>query len=369
MVEAKYEHFIPQNIAPAAAKHIVVYNSAGKRVGRAGLQALALPTTQEKLYSFGVISDTHIPDTTSDTDSAKAFAFFNKTDVDFICHCGDVTDGGTEYQFGLWRTIKSQSANPVFVVAGNHDCYYHTNNGDMAGLTDELFQQYVGHPLFYTLTRSNDVFIFLSMNVFENTDAGRTFQQKDLQALYDTLEANKDKRCILIEHLFPWTGSGNPAESYEYDLLDNAQGELLYALMEHYTKCVWFHGHSHFIYETQEQEKISNYDETLGIPSIHVSSITKPTKLVDGKRVYVDESSGVSTYCQGYVVDVYPDGLHLRGVNFVSGEYLPIATYWIDTSSRPVPEGEFKDETGQIVTQKTATCGQATCGQAICGGV
>ena len=28
---------------------------------------------------------------------------------------------------------------------------------------------------------------------------------------------------------------------------------------------------------------------------------------------------------------VYPDGIHLRGRDFVKGEFLPIASYWLGT--------------------------------------
>ena len=53
---------------------------------------------------------------------------------------------------------------------------------------------------------------------------------------------------------------------------------------------------------------------------------------------------------EGYVVDVYKDGIHLRGRDFVKGEFLPIASYWLDTTLQTVEAGSYKDGTGTIVT-------------------
>ena len=51
---------------------------------------------------------------------------------------------------------------------------------------------------------------------------------------------------------------------------------------------------------------------------------------------------------EGYVVDVYKDGIHLRGRDFVKGEYLPIASYWLDTKIVKIPAGGYVDPIGLI---------------------
>ena len=55
----KYKHFIPQNIAPSGAKSIGVYNQNSEKICTIPLGRLA-PTTKEKLYSFGLLSDIHL---------------------------------------------------------------------------------------------------------------------------------------------------------------------------------------------------------------------------------------------------------------------------------------------------------------------
>ena len=69
-----------------------------------------------------------------------------------------------------------------------------------------------------------------------------------------------------------------------------------------------------------------------------------PVSAVDTTRVELYAES------EGYVVDVYKTGIHLRGRDFVKGEFLPIASYWLDTTLQNVAAGTYTDSTGTIVT-------------------
>lgn len=51
---------------------------------------------------------------------------------------------------------------------------------------------------------------------------------------------------------------------------------------------------------------------------------------------------------EGYIVDVYEDGIYLRGRDFVKGEFIPIASYWLDTTIKEIEANTFVDETGTI---------------------
>ena len=347
-----YDKFIKQNSAPLDAKRIGVYDSNGGKVGTFGLQNLRLPQLGRKLYSFGAISDTHLGAgyPTSEADTKRAFRYFQKANVDFIAHCGDCTAYGSDYECGQWKALKEDaefSDLTIYEIAGNHDARPLNAN---AKLTDERFKQYFGNNLFYTVEKGNDVFIFLSMNTWDNVNGDvEAFADKDLQELYNTLETNRNKRCFLFEHCMYWYGSGNPNQSYAYDLLSGTQGELLFNLLRHYKNTIFFHGHSHLIFETQEQDSISNYDNVLGIHSIHIPSATQPKQLINGASKEIEEGE-VSEYSQGYVVDVYKNHIVLRGRDFVKGEFLPIATYCLDTTLQTVEAGTFTDSTGTIVT-------------------
>ena len=64
------------------------------------------------------ISDTHLWHT-----HAKAeIADINKrSDIDFVIHCGDVTDTGTTNEFRMFRNILRDLDVPFVVLLGNHD--------------------------------------------------------------------------------------------------------------------------------------------------------------------------------------------------------------------------------------------------------
>lgn len=51
-----------------------------------------------------------------------------------------------------------------------------------------------------------------------------------------------------------------------------------------------------------------------------------------------------------YVIDVYENGVHLRGRDFVKGEFLPIASYWLDTTLQNIEAKTFTDSTDTIKT-------------------
>lgn len=332
MVE--YTHFIPQNIAPKDTNRIICFDETGNRVGRIGLYGLALPhNIGKKLYSFGAISDVHLGNAypTSTDDFTRALSYFKSKDVAFVSVCGDCTAYGSDYECATWKSTKENSGLTIYEIAGNHDAKPLSENEK---LTDERWQQYFGHNLFYTVEQGDDLFIFLSMNTWDDVHGNgsvETFADKDLDALENTLNANKGKRIFLFQHCFYWNGSGNPNQSYGYDLMDGIQGERFFNLLKNNTNVIWFHGHSHIIFETQEQYSISNYDNILGCHSIHIPSLTQPKHLVNGKSETIVESS-VSEYSQGYVVDVYKNHIVLNGINFVTGEQLLIATYCLITT-------------------------------------
>ena len=85
----------------------------------------------------------------------------------------------------------------------------------------------------------------------------------------------------------------------------------------------------------------------LGIHSIHVPSVTQPTRLVNGAREYIEEGE-TSEYSQGYIVDTYKNHIVLNGINFVTEEQLPIATYCLDTTLVNIEANTYTDSTGTI---------------------
>ena len=335
----KFTGFISQNVAPIDAEKIGVYDPSGARVCQIKLGNLAFPKNiGNRLYSFGAVADVHISQDTAETDFLRALSFFQDTErVDFVCIGGDLTETNTDTEWEQYSSCVKSYSIPVYPVGGNQDA-----SGN--GLTDARFKQYTGHNTFYTFTKGNDVFIMLSQIAWADP-AGNTqpFHMSGLQSLYNTLEANRNKRCFVFQHLFPWGGSGDPFNLYTSDSLFGSQGTILYSLMEHYPNAIWFHGHSHQKLEVQAQHDKSNYDFDRGCHSIHIPSLTIPVDVVNGVRVArYDES-------QGYIIDVYENSIIVKGRDFVKSTWIPTAIYKFDTKLQNVEAGTYVDSTGTIV--------------------
>lgn len=332
---AQYTDFIPENVAPQNVKRIGVYDSNGNRVGEIPLGNLTPPNGKEKQYSFGAVSDIHLPYETAQDDFQKALSYFNTTeDVAFTCVCGDLTHTGSASELGVYKTcIETYSADtPVYAITGNHDAW----NGNI----ESQIATYTGHPLYYSFAHGNDVFIMVGIK--NDTDV---FTTAELQWLYETLEANRNKRCFVFQHALRFDGCGNPyaGVSPTYQMLEvGTNGAVFKSLVSHYKNVVWFHGHSHTAFNSQEDNDLANYDKLFGIHSVHIPSLAMTREYADSDYVAKYSES------EGYVVDVYENGIHLRGRDFVKGEFLPIASYWLDTTLQTIPAGTYTDSTGTI---------------------
>lgn len=329
-----YEDFVPENIAPPNTRRIGIYDDNGNRVGQIPLGSLTPPNMGQKHYTFGALSDVHIVYDTATSDFQKALTYFNNDeDVAFTCICGDLTDNGTATQLAQYKAVvDAYSADtPVYAIAGNHEAY---------SSQPTLLEQYTGKPLYYSFTHGDDVFIMVG--ICSGTE-GQLFASGELQWLYETLEANRNKRCFLFQHIPPAECSGDVLSIYPYTKLRNhTESAVFKSLLSHYENVVFFHGHTHMKYYLQKHGDIANYDKVFGCHSVHIPSLAVPRD-VSGSTyttIYADS--------EGYVVDVYENGIHLRGRDFVKGEFLPIASYWLDTTLQTIPAGTYTDSTGTI---------------------
>ncbi len=338
-----YDKLIVENCAPVEATSIGVYNSENECVGNVPLNKLDVTSAiGEKQYSFAALSDTHIGAKTAADDLKNAFEYF-KTDSDivFTTICGDLTLGGTKSNFELYKSIVDDYATiPVYAISGNHDA-----NASFAPLSMESLKPYTGQNLYYSFEKGNDVYIMLGMY---DVHAGCEFAEGELQWLYETLEVNRNKRCFLFTHLFPRDGSGDAVDlDLEGDMLDNVQGEVFYSLLSHYSNVIYFHGHSHERFEIQEHNAMNNYDNIFGCHSVHIPSLAYPKSLTNGQLV-ADYSGS-----QGYIIDVYENSILLKGRDFVTGKFLPIATYSLDTKVKNVVADTYYDSTGTIINSNS----------------
>ena len=340
-----YKLFISQNVALLNTRRIGIYDSNGNRVGQIPLGSLTPPTEWKKLCSFGALSDIHLQQATGQGDFQRALSYFtNEENVDFTCVCGDLVGYyASEANLSVFKSnVDTYSPNtPVYAIAGNHDVIAAESENwakiDEA-TTNVWLVTYTGHPRYYSFTQGNDVYIMVGL---ASNSASDFLTIEELQWLYETLEANRNKRCFVFMHVFPWDGSGDVLDAYPTDLMSGTPGKVFYSLMKHYRNVIWLHGHSHVRFSGQEYGDMANIDNKYGRWSVHIPSCAVP-KTGDEHRTSLDAES------EGYVVDVYENGIHLRGRDFVKGEFLPIASYWLDTTLQTIPAGTYTDSTGTI---------------------
>ncbi len=342
MYISEYTSLIPENVAPLNADGICVYDRKGKKVGEFGLQNLTPPRLGKKLYSFGALSDVHLQYDTAQEDFQKALTYLNEREhVAFTCICGDLTDNGEATDFQTYAEyVNTYSPNtPVYEVTGNHDV-------QTTQATFDFLKPYTGHDLYYSFTQGDDVFIMFGMKGWASY-TGDIFSVESLQWLYETLEANRNKRCIVFQHVPRFDGSGKPyPQNPTGDLLNNTLGSVFCSLMEHYKNVIWFHGHTHTKFECQEDTSYANYDRMFGCHSVHIPSLAVPRDYENDAYVAKYSDS------EGYVVDMYRNHIVLRGRDFVAEKFLPIATYCLDTTLQTVAAGTYTDSTGTINTNQ-----------------
>lgn len=336
---AQYTDFIAENVAPKNVKRVGVYLK-GKRLFGIPIGHLALSTAGDKLYSFGALADIHLQHDTAQSDFRRALTYLNETeDVEFTCIAGDLTSNGLPEELQVYKEyVEAYSPNkPVYAISGNHEA---NNYNDIVNLMEE----YTGYPLYYSFNHGDDVFIMVGCR---GSWEGGLFTTEELQWLYETLETNRNKRCFVFHHVRPEDGCGNTFGIYNYDIWGGTEATVFESLMHHYKNAHQFHGHSHLKFYLQYGSDIANIDHIFGGWSIHIPSLAVPR---DGDVTGANSRQDIYADSEGYVVDVYENGIHLRGRDFVKGEFLPIASYWLDTTLQTIPAGTYTDSTGTIKT-------------------
>ena len=346
----KYTHFIPENVAPPGTKEIVVCDNSGDEIATIPLGHLT-PPKSEKLYSFCALSDVHITYDTAIADFQRALTYVKNSDCIFTVISGDLTKEGTASELQTYKSLVDSYAGtkPVYAIPGNHENYSTTSNG--------YLETYTGKPLYYSFAQGNDVFIMVGhWGGYRGDGIGWLSSEfvsvEELQWLYETLEANRNKRCFVFNHVYPYDdGVGDAGRYYNgkyWRTTDGGVGQAYINLLKHYKNTILFHGHSHLRFKLQEIDDMANYSGAVGYRSVHIPSLSVPSDRVDGTTSYVYAES------EGYIVDVHPDCIVLNGRDFIDndadGNILPIATYKIDTKLQTITAGTFVDDTGVIVT-------------------
>ena len=130
-------------------------------------------------------------------------------DIDFVIHCGDVSDFGVTDEFEVQRDILQKLQMPYVVLLGNHDCL---------GSGADAYRYIFGNPDF-SFDAGNTHFVCLNTNAFEYDYATPipdfTFIQNDQDKL-----TSSTKRTVVAMHAQPLSDqfNNNVAKSFDYTI-------------------------------------------------------------------------------------------------------------------------------------------------------
>jgi hypothetical protein len=351
---AVYNGLIAENCAPSTATSIGVYNSVGSRVDGIELGFLQNDYS-EKMYSFAALSDVHIGDKSHfPTKFETAIDDIDSdNDIAFTVICGDMVDDAADVtQLETYQSIVKDLTKPVYVTMGNHEMVNALVNDMTFDDIKEYFKQDnhdINQELYFSFSPegTDDVFIMFGISGLYSKYAALSIEQ--LQWLYETLEANRNKRCFLFHHYFPYDGSGDAIDCYSQNGLQGTRGDLFYDLLKHYKNVIYFHGHTHAKFKVQELHPMNTIDTEFGRYSVHIPSLTCPTYPNADMTDYVEDSNAG----EGYIIDVYEHGIALRGRDFENGSFLPVGSYYLDTIIQKVEANSYRDTTGILSTPLT----------------
>lgn len=339
-----------------------VYNATDKSInitnviGNIIITAIAI---ENILYSFGVMSDIHIPsdETTNEyginykgiTKFQNALAYFN--DVDFVCITGDLVQTKTtgeqrNTEYTNFKTIVDSQDIPVHFCSGNHDRNYgDSDNSD--------WQTKTGREMKYSFTKDNDAFIFLPLSNTEYQNNMNPYENV-LSWLEEQLELYNRKRIFLFMH-FPIPGQAGlmPGQYYGYDD-DSTEDESFKRLIEKTMNVHCFSGHTHYVFEEQKDftNIILSKMEDFTCTFIHVPSISQPRSV----SAISDNLSNIdinSQYVELYKVDVYSEKIVLHAINIATNEEL--YTYEINTVADYSKSNSINVSTQNITMDESTT--------------
>lgn len=347
----KTYEFIPLNAIPDNATRIIALHN-GVFSADFKIPDSKRLNINDKLFSYGALSDTHIDGDGDDTalsesDFMKEISYFETNGAVAICHSGDITEDGRECDVTAVLRCINNTNLPIYTARGNHD-----NAKDCSGLDNELYLSIESNGNLFLKEINGEIFIFCG--IISSSVAGSiVFDDAQITQLSTWLKTYKDRRVFLHEHLFIGE-TGNIYNLYGGSgLSDSNAGEFI-ELMRKYRNVILCTGHSHLGFDLQRLGDHANINQRTDklCHRVHIPSATRPRY----NDIDTTDISG-NTYhyylgAQGYLIDVYRDFIILKGVDFTKGKNLPYATYILDTTPISIESQtiliDFGEETSTV---------------------
>lgn len=354
-----FYHFDPNLIVPEGAEKILVfpliYNEDGSFREADCFAELSVDVnpfrpTSKKQYTFCVVTDTHV---TADKNHfhnahmANCFAEIIRRapDAAGIMSTGDVTNHGYPDEWeqfrALWTEAQEKGLPPMLFAPGNHDMHFYKYNNELGYQTSfaqqkALFLQYThtsGEELYHAETVAGHRFLFLGperpINPGEN-ECYLHITEKQFAWLEEQLDASDragEPAFLFLHQPMCETVSGslssvNPGIQSWHGVYEDAR---LRALTDRYPRLVMFTGHTHWKFDSLQpilpgNEKTASY--------VNAASVAY---LWTDKNGNIEAARGEDPFgSEGYFVDVYPDGIVLRGYDYASQKWSATAQFLLE---------------------------------------
>ena len=141
------------------------------------------------------ISDTHLWYTEL---KAEIASMNSREDIDFVIHCGDITDVGMSREFELYRDIISDLRYPYVTLIGNHD---------FLGTGDEAYKVMFG-PMDFSFIASRVKFVCVNTNATEYEDM-TVVPDFGFMKLESTSDSSMFDRTVVVMHAPPYSSQFN----------------------------------------------------------------------------------------------------------------------------------------------------------------
>ena len=170
------------------------------------IERIEAATAGKKAIRFVLISDTQ---RWYDETKAAVKSINARDDIDFVLHCGDLTDFGVTREFEVQRAILEGLRIPYVALLGNHDCL---------GTGADVYRHMFGNPDF-TFNAGDVHFLCINSNAFEydySVDIPNfSFIRNDIETFPDNM-----RRTVVAMHAQPTSEqfNNNVSELFEYEI-------------------------------------------------------------------------------------------------------------------------------------------------------
>lgn len=302
---------LPESLAiPAGATELLLCSANGKVLANERIPDMLCAKEETPLYSFAVISDTHVtpyPWNARNRQTAAAFADLAAMDLLLTIDNGDVTNNGRPREYALLKGMAQKTGlSPFYLTIGNHDVY--KNLGSYTEYRD-TFLKAAGRDSVYTELEVEAPATFLLLGS-EGAADGQALDSGDsvlhegqLSWLSAQLEAAPKNEPVFIFHHQPLSDSVSGTLGYSDVIPDSSLHELL----DGNPQAFFISGHTHYTLGSEW----AAYQYQDGLSVIHDGCVCES---YDGEEVRRGS--------EGLVVEVYEDYLLLRARDFLEGAWM-----------------------------------------------